>query len=218
MPNWYHSKLTIQNTCSGFEKIKAVFTPDQYKECHPFQSIIPPPVDLLMSDINMLNDSSLQKLTNLKRKEGVEQKEQKNLIKFGVKDLYDWKVGNWGTKWDACDLIVRYDNDEEFQVDFDSAWSPPIPVFEKIIQDNPNLSIFISMYSWESDGAGWICKDPNMQEWEGEYFKSLCWLESEQFFQPSLTGGERFVELASQFKNPAHFVFKDAPETDRSPF
>ena len=57
-------------------------------------------------------------------------------------DLYNWKVANWGTKWDIgyCgDLdnkIAEKDLDNnvplDFCVGFDSAWSPPVNAYETL--------------------------------------------------------------------------------------
>jgi hypothetical protein len=45
---------------------------------------------------------------------------------------YDWRVENWGTKWEiydaSCDLI----NANTIALDFYTAWSPPFPVFDKL--------------------------------------------------------------------------------------
>jgi len=44
---------------------------------------------------------------------------------------YDWCCDNWGTKWDACSVdFEEYDNIVTFS--FDTAWSPPLPVYEAL--------------------------------------------------------------------------------------
>jgi hypothetical protein len=51
---------------------------------------------------------------------------------------YDWCVNNWGTKWDigSDDGEVRGLNptivDNEATMGFDSAWSPPIGLYEEL--------------------------------------------------------------------------------------
>ena len=47
---------------------------------------------------------------------------------------YDWNVANWGTKWEAN---VHYSNvqDDEITIDFDTAWGPPIELYEHITKD-----------------------------------------------------------------------------------
>lgn len=57
---------------------------------------------------------------------------------------YEWNVRNWGTKWDAVEpSIVRF-GDEEIGVHFDTAWSPPEPVFATMIEMFPSLSFSIT--------------------------------------------------------------------------
>ena len=52
-------------------------------------------------------------------------------------DWYDWNVANWGTKWDIggeqCGEPVR--DNKRVMVSFDSAWSPPISLYEKLVED-----------------------------------------------------------------------------------
>ena len=46
---------------------------------------------------------------------------------------YDWRVNNWGTKWDI-ELDNKYvsQDGKMVTVSFDSAWSPPIAAYEKL--------------------------------------------------------------------------------------
>ena len=54
--------------------------------------------------------------------------------KFKMPDWYEWRIANWGTKWD-----FGYDTDRGLQptrvdnevtVRFDTAWSPPLGLYE----------------------------------------------------------------------------------------
>lgn len=58
---------------------------------------------------------------------------------------YGWCIENWGTKWGTYSgngvVIVEHDNDMiEAQLSFESAWSPPRPVLEKMAELYPNLT------------------------------------------------------------------------------
>ena len=59
--------------------------------------------------------------------------------KYGVANWYDWRVKNYGTKWDCSTTDFDTDVPTEFQVTFDSAWSPPIAWLEKVQKDFPTL-------------------------------------------------------------------------------
>ena len=38
---------------------------------------------------------------------------------------YNWRVANWGTKWDCYDLTIDQDDEQELNLEFNTAWSPP---------------------------------------------------------------------------------------------
>tara|TARA_B100000900_G_C20283419_1_gene595042 strand:- start:19 stop:477 length:459 start_codon:yes stop_codon:yes gene_type:complete len=57
---------------------------------------------------------------------------------------YDWACDNWGTKWDVCspwdtDEIYSDENGETYVFKFDTAWSPPIPVYDEMIKQGFHL-------------------------------------------------------------------------------
>ena len=46
-------------------------------------------------------------------------------------DWYSWRVKNWGTKWEGYD--GRF-NDDQSVFNFDTAWSPPIPIIKRLAE------------------------------------------------------------------------------------
>lgn len=72
-----------------------------------------------------------------------------NLEKYGYDTWYNWCVHNWGTKWNSYDYS-RYAFDKSV-ISFSTAWSAPFPVFEKLLQDNPDMS-FMVYYADEDMG------------------------------------------------------------------
>jgi hypothetical protein len=46
-------------------------------------------------------------------------------------DWYNWRVQNWGTKWNGYD--GRF-NDDQSVFTFDTAWNPPIPIIKKLAE------------------------------------------------------------------------------------
>jgi hypothetical protein len=66
---------------------------------------------------------------------------------------YNWNTKNWHTKWDACNVDYVSNNEENIHIRFDTAWSPPMPVFEAMVDKFPELSFSIE---WEEE-----------QEWGG---------------------------------------------------
>lgn len=60
-----------------------------------------------------------------------------NYAKYGAKDWYDWRREHWGTKWNACRTQIN-DLDKP-EIYFDTAWSAPLPVLDKLSQMYPDL-------------------------------------------------------------------------------
>lgn len=48
-------------------------------------------------------------------------------------EWYEWNVANWGTKWGAKELFFDVsEGRDEVTITFDTAWSPPTPIFDAI--------------------------------------------------------------------------------------
>ena len=70
----------------------------------------------------------------------------------GVMDdrWYNWRVQNWGTKWDCYSLeIDECDMPHGFEVNFETAWAPPEEIHTAICEQFDDLSI-----SWFYDEPG----------------------------------------------------------------
>ena len=46
---------------------------------------------------------------------------------------YDWRVKNWGTKWEIYDTSCERNGANEFCISFLSAWSPPDGIFQELV-------------------------------------------------------------------------------------
>ena len=63
---------------------------------------------------------------------------------------YNWRVQNWGTKWDCYSLeIDDTDMHYGFEVTFETAWSPPEEICNAIREQYDDLSM-----SWFYDEPG----------------------------------------------------------------
>jgi hypothetical protein len=58
-----------------------------------------------------------------------------NFDKYGAPNWYEWRCQHWGTKWNACDAEVTDNGDGSLHVKFDTAWSFPFPIVEKLVGD-----------------------------------------------------------------------------------
>lgn len=67
------------------------------------------------------------------------------VAKYGFSSWYDWSINNWGTKWDfALENVDRVDANTVTAA-FDSAWSPPVTAYEKLL----DLGFEITAYYYE---------------------------------------------------------------------
>jgi hypothetical protein len=62
-----------------------------------------------------------------------------NMENYGVGGWYDWSCQNWGTKWNACEAEIWENPEGSLHVAFDTAWSFPSPVMEKLVAKFPML-------------------------------------------------------------------------------
>ena len=61
---------------------------------------------------------------------------------YGYKDWYEWNNANWGTKWDIDEKeLTMHHMDNIIWVSFDSAWSPPRFVIERLAELYPKTVI-----------------------------------------------------------------------------
>lgn len=74
-----------------------------------------------------------------------------NVTKYGYKSWYDWRIANWGTKWDVDGDIIHED-ENSCEVVFDSAWSPPIEAYRSL--EEKGFSVRALYYEPGCDFAG----------------------------------------------------------------
>jgi hypothetical protein len=81
--------------------------------------------------------------------------EEAALKDIGHQSWYSWSVGNWGTKWNACHAEVTepFTVDEGYvEIRFDTAWSMPQPIADKVFEMFPNLEI---SWTWSDEDDGY---------------------------------------------------------------
>jgi len=73
---------------------------------------------------------------------------QKERNEHGKNNWYDWSFTNWGTKWNSCSTMVNRLSATEVFYQFDTAWCPPIPIWEALgniysgqVKGCPNIKI-----------------------------------------------------------------------------
>lgn len=75
--------------------------------------------------------------------EALEAKQAANREKYGYSTWYEFCVNEWGTKWDiGADGYPAEDNGVKVVLTFDSAWSPPVNAYEKLVDMGFEIKAF----------------------------------------------------------------------------
>lgn len=126
MPNWCNNNVTISHT----DRSKVEALAEAVREGNFCKFVIPVPKELTDTVAGHMGEDYAQELNQFKM--------ELNLKYFGAKDWYDFCVNRWGTKWDVDaydpeDVTVDQYNSISFG--FDSAWAPPVGVYEQLVED-----------------------------------------------------------------------------------
>ena len=52
---------------------------------------------------------------------------------YEVQGWYEWRLENWGTKWDVYETHCTRIDANTLNLNFYTAWSPPISIFDKLV-------------------------------------------------------------------------------------
>ncbi len=121
MPNWCNNSVEIYHTDPAMiERVRKGFNDGGL-----FSELIPCPQELTETVSGSVGED--------KRAEH-EAQQAANVEKYGYANWYDFCVNEWGTKWDVgADGNPAQDIPGGLMLGFDSAWSPPIGAYEKLI-------------------------------------------------------------------------------------
>ena len=126
MPNWCNNNVSISHTDRS--KMEALLV--AVKEGKFCNHVIPVPEDLNIVAGRVGDDTNPDQVE-------LERKTAENIEKYGAGNWYDFCVSRWGTKWDVDPYepsIVEIDEHNTIYFGFDSAWSPPIGVYEALVE------------------------------------------------------------------------------------
>ena len=77
-----------------------------------------------------------------------------NLQKYGTSTWYDWSIANWETKWNAYGYEKGADYSGSDSLSFQTAWSAPHPVIEKLAEMYPDIGF---EHTWADEDIGQNC-------------------------------------------------------------
>lgn len=119
MPNWCNNELLISHTDrTMIDRVVKAWERGQF-----LQEFIPVPQALIDTTAGSPTD---------------EVKDADNQAKYGYANWYSFRVNEWGTKWDVgynedYDNEARRVGENSVFLEFDSAWSPPLKAYEKLV-------------------------------------------------------------------------------------
>lgn len=64
-----------------------------------------------------------------------------NINAYGAPTWYEWRRRKWGTKWNAYSQYLAEWSDTSFRILFDTAWTPPEPLFVLLSECFPELDM-----------------------------------------------------------------------------
>lgn len=77
-----------------------------------------------------------------------------NLREYGASTWYSWRINNWGTKWNAYSCGMEFCEGDCAKVFFETAWSAPHPILEKLSETYPDIGI---EHEWADEDIGVNC-------------------------------------------------------------
>ena len=125
MPNWCNNVVEIGHEDPA--KLKALV--EAYNDAKFCSFAIPVPASLNIVAGRVGDDADPKQIE-------LEAQEKSNLEVHGYSNWYDFCVNEWGTKWDVGgdgDRIELEEGQDNTTLDFDSAWAPPLGVYEALM-------------------------------------------------------------------------------------
>lgn len=152
MPNWCNNTVIVDGNKKEIQRfIKYVKNPFT-KAPLSFQTILPMPRELERTQspaviVTQEEYTKWRTQAEFNPHHGeqamITQEMSDNLkAKYGTDNWYDWKMANWGTKWEiGNDDITTIFEDTHLSYNFDTAWSPPEGIYVELVKQFPTLII-----------------------------------------------------------------------------
>ena len=122
MPNWCtnYVDITSDDKAAFAELLKKIDHKDGF-----FQQVLPCPAELVDNDLTTWGGTDEEQAAReIKKKEMAET--------YGSPSWYEWRIDNWGTKWDVNGFELFEIDGNTIRLQFDTAWSPPIEIYHAL--------------------------------------------------------------------------------------
>ena len=122
MPNWCNNSVVLKHEDPAMiERARKAFNGEGL-----LQEFIPVPKELTETVSGFVGED---------KQAEHEAQQAANIKKYGYANWYDFCVNEWGTKWEiGADGNPAQDIPGGLMLGFESAWSPPIAAYEKLLE------------------------------------------------------------------------------------
>ena len=153
MPNWCNNNISITGPNSVIDKIEKIVKEEENTDLSSKEKGETPGLLQFMAPMPKELDGTTAPSSSAKKPQPMVE---------GFDNWYDWRVENWGTKWELCEFygVDRQYHSEQNEGEstitfgFDSAWSPPINAYEQFLRDNEDCSLKAWYYEGGCDFMG----------------------------------------------------------------
>ncbi len=83
-------------------------------------------------------------------------------------DEKKWKLENWGTKWDAFNVLMNVENNQSVSIKFSTAWAYPKPIIDLIFEQLSG-ALDVKFVAAEEDGQFSLCRQKMFDEEVGTF-------------------------------------------------
>jgi hypothetical protein len=134
MPNWCMNTLDITGPRERINNLAEAFAKGELLEF-----IRPVPAPLMNNDTSSFGGIDAEAKDELRARLRDE---------YGYTGWYEWRLANWGTKWDVggpeayCQVTELPNGLAHMSAEFESAWTPPLEVYEWLVAERLQVKAY----------------------------------------------------------------------------
>jgi hypothetical protein len=164
MPNWCECNLYIEGPSAKIDQFLQLVKSEERD--FDFNRLVPYPEHFKKQDDLA---AEWHRLHPTPQTEEIWKERPKNGYSQGG---YQWCIEHWGTKWNAKGVQITRCQPEHVEINFDTAWSPPLPVIEQACKLFPELRFDLRYFECGDGFNGmFTCENGEVATDEsGDYF------------------------------------------------
>lgn len=157
MPNWCENVVNIYGDNEDLQKFrKECFSKNEEgSEYLDFAKVMPEPD----YETTPVPKTFPQIHADFAKTEEEKQVALKNEPTIREDASWDWRVQNWGTKWNLSDMEDFTNDDCNTEMIFYTAWAPPHGIYDALVKKYPDLTISWFYHEPGVEMAGYLGED-----------------------------------------------------------